>query len=101
MTNFVESRAKAISTDDHQQPEQPIRRVIVENSDVRSISFPAKMGDLVETVLAKIIPSRKSSDDLKHSEPTPSKILPLEPLKIDEIQTSPVLGEIEIFRPVR
>lgn len=101
--NLVKPQPKRGMASDHHGPGQPSLRVLTENNDVRSISFPAKMGDLVEAVLTRIIPSRESSNDLKHSSPEPaaSKILPLEPLRINEGQTSPILGEIEMFQPAR
>ncbi|OAR02769.1 hypothetical protein LLEC1_06432 [Akanthomyces lecanii] len=101
--NLVKSPPRKDMADDQHTPGQPSPRVLTENNNVRSISFPVKMGDFVEAVLTRIIPSRKSSDDLKHSSPEPeaSKILSLEPLRIDEVQTSPALDEIEMFRPGR
>ncbi|PQK13999.1 hypothetical protein BB8028_0004g09300 [Beauveria bassiana] len=101
-TNEI-TKTSARYSSDCQDSGQPYRYPMAENRDVRSISFPAKMGGLVDNVLTKIMPSRRSSEKLEYSsqETKSIKHLPLEPLKINELQTSPALGEMEIFRPMQ
>ncbi|KAM3453937.1 hypothetical protein MY3296_003409 [Beauveria thailandica] len=101
-TNEI-TKTRARYSSDCQDIGQPYRSPMAENRDVRSTSFPAKMGGLVDSVLTKIMPSRRSSEKLEYSsqETKSTKHFPLEPLKINELQTSPALGEIEIFRAVR
>ncbi|EJP67838.1 uncharacterized protein BBA_03618 [Beauveria bassiana ARSEF 2860] len=101
-TNEI-TKTRARYSSDCQDSGQPYRYPMAENRDVRSISFPAKMGGLVDNVLTKIMPSRRSSEKLDTSsqETKSIKHLPLEPLKINELQTSPALGEMEIFRPMQ
>lgn len=66
----------------------------------RSSSFPVKISSMVRSGFARVISPRASSDSLipQPAEPVRTQIEPLQPLKIDDIQTSHVLAEVGLFR---
>lgn len=81
---------------------QPANRLLA-NLDSSSTDQAKGFGSMFKNMITDLFPSRELPNDWCYSIPESvhTKIMPLEPLKIDEVQTSPVLGEIEIFRPTK